>query len=136
VVGLGGYVYPDRSEDAFLVGFAQVGTMSAECFCGCGQQLRFGKKRASGHGAEVRRLLAILEAFQASIADAQGTAQQRANLATLIVDGQLLDVVFQNIAHGLPAAPPPIHAVSGWFRDAERVTRPFAKALSTTRGDL
>ena len=92
--------------------------IAAYCFCGCGRRVRFGRKRASGHGAEVRRLLAVLETVGVPTADAQGTAHQRSELTRLITDGGMLDSLFQNMAHGLPVTPPPISGISGWFQDA------------------
>ena len=99
--------------------------MAGTCFCGCGRRVRFGRKRASGHGAEVRRLLAILETVVVPMANSRGTPHQRAELARLIADGRTLERLFQSMAHGHPVAPPPISGISGWFQDANRVTRAF-----------
>jgi hypothetical protein len=65
--------------------------MPATCFGGCGRRLRFGKKRASGHGAEVRRLRSILEVLVVPTATAQGTPHQQQQLARVIEDGQTLE---------------------------------------------
>lgn len=98
--------------------------MAAECFCGCGRRLRFGKKRASGHGAEVRRLLHVLKAVE-PVVKSRGTPSQQAQHARLLADGHTLDGLFESMAHGLPVAPPPISGVRGWFADATRVARAF-----------
>jgi hypothetical protein len=59
------------------------------------------------------------------MAEAEGTADQRAQLSRLVLDGKHLESIFQGIAHGNPVAPPPISGVSGWFQDAARVARAF-----------
>ena len=62
--------------------------MAADCFCGCGRRVRFGKKRASSHGAEVQRLVAVLETLGPPLVEAQGTDNQRHQLSRLIADGK------------------------------------------------
>jgi hypothetical protein len=99
--------------------------VAAYCFCGCGRRVRFGTKRSSSHGAEVRKLLTVLEATAVPVADARGSATQRDQLTRLISDGRELERLFRDMAHGNPVAPPPISGISGWFRDAKRVALAF-----------
>lgn len=99
--------------------------MAAHRVCGCGRRVRFGRKRSSSHGAEVRKLLGGLEAIAVPIADARGSATQRDQLTRLISDGRELERLFREMAHGEPVAPPPMSGISGWFRDANRVAQAF-----------
>ena len=101
--------------------------MAVECFCGCGQKVKFSRRAFNGTGRLVR---ARLNAFDEREETWQATGAWTDNLEEFLGAGEHIDLELQSIAHGGRAELTYSQkAITEWLRTADQILVETDEAL-------
>jgi hypothetical protein len=84
----------------------------AECFCGCGLRVRFGNKRLSERGQQVREVVDALEGV--SLPLVSSSPEHREKIERLIAHGRQYEAMLAGVIHG-DVRPPDMAAQRQFF---------------------